>query len=120
MARTTIGGWLRQTFGGGAARQTGQVGKQSVGMPVVTNDGAALGTIAEVWRGADAADHAPHDDTLGVRGAEGMLYIPTHAVARVADQQVRLTVDMAQVTARGWRYRPGWLPGDEPSTPPPA
>ncbi|MGH2346946.1 MAG: hypothetical protein ACRDG4_17105 [Chloroflexota bacterium] len=119
MARTTIGGWIRQTFGG-AARETGKVGKQSIGKPVVTNDGMALGTIAELWRGADAADHAPHDDTLGVGQAEGMLYIPTHAVASASDQEVRLTVDMAQVTARGWRYRPEWLPGDGPGTAPPA
>jgi hypothetical protein len=120
MARTTIGGWIRQTFGGGAARQTSEVGTHNIGKQVVTSDGVALGTIAELWRGADAADHAPHDDTLGVGQAEGMLYIPTNAVAQTSGQEVRLTVDMAQVTARGWRYRPGWLPGDGPGTAPPA
>jgi hypothetical protein len=119
MARTTIGGWFKQTFGGGA-QKSGGVGTQSIGKKVVTSDGVALGTISELWRGADAADHAPHDDTFGVGGGADRLYIPTNAVARTTDQELHLTVAMAQVTARGWRYRPEWLPGDAAGTTPSA
>ncbi len=118
MARTTIGGWFKQTFGGD--KKTGNAGASSIGMQVVTSDGVALGTVTELWRGADAADHAPHDDTYGVGGGADLLYIPTHAVARTTGQEMHLTVAMAQVTARGWRYRPEWLPQQAGGTTPSA
>ncbi len=119
MARTTIGGWFKQTFGG--AKPTGSVGTQSIGMKVTTSDGVALGTVAQLWRGADAADHAPHDDTFGVWGRGGPHCIfPTNAVARTTDQEMHLTVAMAQVTARGWRYRPEWIPQEQAGTAPTA
>jgi len=118
MARTTIGGWFKQTFGG--AKATGNLGTQSIGMKVTTSDGVALGTVATLWRGADAADHAPHDDTFGVGTGADRLYIPTNAVARTTGQEIHLAVAMAQVTARGWRYRPEWLPQDEAGTAPSA
>ena len=119
MARTTIGGWFKQTFGGGA-KPTGNLGTRNIGMTVLTSDGVALGTVTELWRGADAADHAPHDDTFGVGEGAGLLYIPTNAVARTTNQEMHLTVAMAQVTARGWRYRPEWLPPVQAGTTPSA
>lgn len=112
MARTTLGAWARQAFGkhGAAAPHDGadvRIGKQ-----VLTNDGATVGTILSVWQSKDATDGASHDETLGIRlsAQDSLLYIPTSAVARSSDQGLILAVDMAQVTARGWRYRPDWIP----------
>ena len=122
MASKTVSGWIHY-----ALAEHGRVSKQDmagasrrIGMQVRTSDDFVLGTITTVWQGADATDRAPHEDTLGVtgwrpeQGVAGQLYIPSHAIARVADQVVILTVEEAQVTARGWRHRPQWLPQDEP------
>jgi hypothetical protein len=43
-----------------------------------------------------------------------MLFVPTSAIDRVANQTIALTVDRVQVTARSWQYRPSWLPKDAP------
>jgi hypothetical protein len=45
-----------------------------------------------------------------------MIFVPSTAIGRLSEQNVALTVDVAQVTARGWRYRPSWLPADAPGT----
>jgi hypothetical protein len=112
MARKTIGAWIQQALGG---QKTGTATAR-IGNQVITNEGTVLGTVTGVWRGADATDHAPHEDTLCVQRSEqgdaALLYIPAGAIARVSDQSVVLMVDGAQVTARGWRFRPGWLPQD--------
>ena len=116
MAHKTIGAWIRGALGGhgGVAQQKVGGASPHIGRQVITSDGIVLGTVTTAWQGADATDRAPHEDTLGVRRSdhdvEGLLYIPSHAIARLSDQGVMLTVDEAQVTARGWRYRPGWLP----------
>lgn len=116
MARTTLGAWIRQAFGRqGTAPRPGTGGADGrIGKPVLTNDGVVLGTIASVWQGADATDGVPHEETLGVQrpeqDVEDRLYIPATAIARMSAQGVILTVDMTQVTARGWRYRPDWIP----------
>jgi len=116
MARMTLGARIRQAFGGkGTASRSGKGGADArLGKQVLANDGVVLGTITAVWQGADAPDGAPHEETLGVQQAEqdmnGLLYIPTTAIARMSDQGVILTVDRTQVTARGWRYRPEWIP----------
>jgi hypothetical protein len=118
MARKTIGTWLRQALGGqGTGKRHGATGPSPyVGKQVSTNDGNVLGTIIAVRQGTEATDGASHEDTLVVRGPvqnlADLLYIPTAAIARVSDQGVILTVDATQVTARGWRYRPAWLPQD--------
>jgi len=112
MARKTIGSWFHG-LGGKKADAGAQIGNQ-----VITNEGTVLGTITVMWKGADATDHATHEDTLGVRQSEhpeeSLLYIPSGAIARVSDQGVVLTVDSGQVAARGWRFRPGWLAQDAP------
>ena len=109
---------IRQSLGGhGTHSDRGKAGGGlHIGMQVNTSDGGALGTITQLWLGADATDHATHEDTLGVRRPApddaGLLYIPSHAVARVSDSSVILSVDQAQVTARGWRFAPKWLSQD--------
>jgi len=115
MARMTLGAWIRQAFGRqGTASRPGKGGADArIGRQVLANDGAVLGTITAVWH-ADATDGAPHEETLGVQQADqdvnGVLYIPATAIARTSDQGIILTVDRTQVTARGWRYRPEWIP----------
>lgn len=112
----TLGTWIRQALGRrGTAPLRGTGGADArIGTQVLTNDGGVLGTITAVWQGADATDGAPHDETLGVQqpehDVEGLLYIPSTAIARMSGQGVILTVDRTQVTARGWRYRPDWIP----------
>jgi hypothetical protein len=119
MARMTIGTWIRQAFGGqSTGKQRGATGRSPyVGKQVSTNDGSVLGTITAVRLGTEASDSASHEDTLVVRGPvqnlADVLYIPSTAIARQSDQGVVLAVDAAQVTARGWRYRPAWLPQDD-------
>jgi hypothetical protein len=85
-------------------------------MQVLANEGTVLGTIAVVWRGADATDGAPHDDTYGVKKPDAsdtsMLFIPSSAVAQVSDKGVTLNVGENQVGPRGWRFRPAWLRAD--------
>lgn len=115
MAGMNVGGWLRSAFGGrGKGTQNGGA---RVGMQVLANEGTVLGTIATVWRGADATDGAPHDDTYGVKKPDAadtsMLFIPSSAVAKVSDKDVTLTVDEHQIGPRGWRFRPAWLRADE-------
>jgi hypothetical protein len=120
MARKTIGAWIRQALGGhGTGPQRDRdAANRRIGKQVTTSDSVVLGTITAVWQGADATDGAPHEDTLIVQrpeqGVEGLLYIPSHAIARESDQGLILTVEEAQVTARGWRFRPGWLPQEDP------
>jgi hypothetical protein len=119
MARMSIGTWLRQALGGqGTGKHQGTTGPSPyLGKQVSTNDGSVLGTIIAVRQGTGATDGATHEDTLVVRGPvqnlADLLYIPAAAIARRSDQGVILTVDAAQVTARGWRYRPAWLPQDD-------
>lgn len=120
MARKTIGTWIRQALGGHDTVATGP--SPHIGRQVSTNDGSVLGTVIAVRPGMDATDGASHEDTLVVRGPvqsqEDPLYIPTSAIARASSEGVILTVDATQVTARGWRYRPAWLPQDDsPGTP---
>lgn len=114
MAHMTIGARIRHVLGRESTASTGP----SIGNQVITNEGIVLGTITTIWKGADATDHAPHEDTLYVQRLEqegtSPLYIPAGAVARVSDQGVVLTVDGAQAVARGWRFRPGWLPQGNP------
>lgn len=116
METSSFSTWLRRTLGGlgGATRRGKNAAGPTVGMRVTTLDGSVLGTIAELWRGADATDHASHEDTLGVLPPEldgkAMLYVPSTAVGHVSGQDLALSVDLAQVTARGWQYRPNWLP----------
>ncbi len=124
MARKTIGTWVRQALGGqGTGKRQGAAGPSPyLGKQVSTNDGSVLGTIISVRQGTEATDGASHEDTLVVRGPvqnlADFLYIPSAAIARQSGQGVSLTVDAAQVTARGWRYRPAWLPQDDaPGTP---
>ncbi len=124
MARKTVGTWLRQTLGGqGTGKQQGAAAPSPyVGKQVSANDGSVLGTIIAVRQGTEATDGAAHEATLVVRGPvqnlADFLYIPATAIARQSDQGVILTVDATQVTARGWRYRPAWLPQDDaPGTP---
>jgi hypothetical protein len=126
MERKTIGSWLRQALGGrgGATQQGKNAAGLRVGMQVMTLDGTVLGTISALWLGADATDHAAHEDTLGVVPAQqdeqGLLFVPSTAVGRVAGQNVTLTVDQTQMRARGWQYRPTWLPADTPGDAAPA
>lgn len=116
MARMTLGAWIRQAFGRpDTAPRPGKGGADArLGRQVLANDGVVLGTITAVWQGADASDGAPHEETLGVQQSEqdekDLLFIPATAIARTSDQGVILTVDRTQVTARGWRYRPEWIP----------
>lgn len=116
MARMTIGARIRQVLGRGSTNSAGP----SIGNQVITNEGTVLGTITAIWKGADATDHAPHEDTLYVQRpdqeATSPLYVPAGAIARMSDQGVVLAVDGAQAIARGWRFRPGWLPQDDPGT----
>ncbi|HWE61105.1 MAG TPA: hypothetical protein VHB98_05290, partial [Chloroflexota bacterium] len=62
MARKTIGAWIHQALGG---HKTGAA-TAGIGNQVLTNEGTVLGTITAVWKGADATDHASHEDTLCV------------------------------------------------------
>lgn len=115
MAGKGIGTWIRQALGGKAAGSgKGMDGADArIGKHVIANEGTVIGTITAVWHGADATDHAPHEDTLGVQqpdqGDGGLLYIPADAIARQTAQNVTLTVDRSQMVNRGWRYRPAWL-----------
>jgi hypothetical protein len=119
MARKTIGTWMRQALGGQSmGKRQGTAGSSPhIGKQVSTSDGKVLGTAIALRQGADGTDGASHEDTLVVRGPEqnltDLLYIPAAAIARVSDQGIILTVDATQVTARGWRYRPAWLPQDD-------
>jgi hypothetical protein len=114
MAHKTIGAWVRQALGG----HSKEVASPRIGMQVMTSDGDVLGAITAIWPGADATDHAPHEDTLGVHRPEqpeaAPLYIPSHAIARLSNDGIVLTVGGEQVIARGWRFRPGWLLPDDP------
>lgn len=118
MARKTIGAWIRQALGAnGAGSKQGPAGASPyMGKQVITNEGIVLGTVTAMWRGTDATDHSSHEDTLGVQRPEqdrdGLLYIPSSAIARESAQGIVLTVDESQVGARGWRFRPEWLPQD--------
>ena len=125
METKTIGTWLRHTIDGlkgSVQRGKGATGPQ-VGMQVTTLDGKVLGTISTVWLGKDAADHAAHEDTLGVlpsgNDGKGMIFVPSTSVGHQTEHEVSLTVDLAQVSARGWLYRPSWLPKDAPIGPGP-
>jgi len=90
-------------------------------MHVTTLDGTVLGTVSMLWPGSDATDHVKHEDTLGVlpdaKEVKAMLFVPSTAIGHVMDENVSLTIDRAQVTARGWQYRPKWLPADATGTP---
>jgi hypothetical protein len=112
MARKSIGAWVRQALGGQSKDGT----SPRIGMQVLASDDTVLGTITAIWPGADATDHAAHEDTLGVqRPAQtdaALLYIPSNAIARTSKDGIVLTVDEEQVIARGWRFRPGWLAPD--------
>jgi hypothetical protein len=118
MAGKNVGGWLKSLMGGRGKHSSDASGARE-GMSVMGNEGTVLGTITMVWRGADATDGAPHDDTFGVRKADAddtsMMFIPSTAVARITDKGVTLTVDGTQVGPRGWRFRPAWLRADESS-----
>jgi hypothetical protein len=88
-------------------------------MQVTTLDGTVLGTVSRLWLGAAATDSAKHEDTLGIVQAgktdeSGMLFIPSTAISRITGQDIALSVDHTQVTARGWQYRPSWLPKEAP------
>ena len=119
MESRSFGTWLRQTLGGASHRGSHASGPR-VGMHVTTLDGTVLGTVSTLWPGSDATDHAKHEDTLGVlpdaKEGKAMLFVPSTAIGRVGDENVSLTVDRAQVTARGWQYRPKWLPTDPAET----
>jgi hypothetical protein len=112
--RQGIGAWVRQARGG----RSKDVANPRIGMQVLMSDETVLGTITAIWPGANATDHAPHEDTLGVHRPEqtdaALLYIPSNAIARMSKDGIVLTVDGEQVVARGWRFRPGWLSADEP------
>ncbi len=124
MESRTFGTWLRQTLGslGGAMQRRGPTSARPlVGMQVTTLDGTVLGTVSALWLGTAATDHVKHEDTLGVerpgQGGTGMLFVPSTAISRVTGQDIALSVDHAQVTARSWQYRPAWLPKDAPGAP---
>jgi len=114
MAQKTLGAWIRHALGG----HSKDVVRPRIGMEVRTNDGGLLGTITALWLGAAALDDAAHEDTLGVLRQDeteaGLLYIPSHAIARTATDGIVLSVDGEQVIARQWRFRPEWLAPDSP------
>lgn len=113
MADRSVGAWLRHALGGKGAA----AGGPRIGMAVRTSEGVEVGTITAIWRGANATDGSRQEDTMEARPPApeqgAALYVPVSAIARVEGETVALTVDGAQVAARGWRYRPGWLPRDE-------
>lgn len=112
MARTSVGTWFRNALG----KSGGNSKAKSVqpGSTVLTNTGTVMGTVASIWHGADATDGSVHEDTILVQksdgGNDGLLYIPASAVASMTEKGVVLTVDTEQVAARGWRFRPIWMP----------
>ncbi len=84
-----------------------------VGMRVTSADGKALGTITQVWIGADArARGTPWDAAAclvvdrGDWGRARTLYLPCYAVADVAGEQVNLNVDAALADAMPWNLAP--------------
>lgn len=121
MARISLGSRIRQALGGrgaGAPKGTGGVDPR-IGKQVLANDGTVLGTITATWRGTDATDHATHEDTLGVQRPgqtteTDLLYVPATAIASETPQSVSLTVGMAQVITRDWRFRPAWIAQNAP------
>jgi len=95
---------------------TSLIGRLKPGMTVTTADGTKLGTIAELYCGADRVDSTGHVDEehcthlevhTGLFGSGPVLFIPASAVGSVMDKHVRLNVDVNTVREQGsWTRRP--------------
>lgn len=73
------------------------------GTPVVTSDGTALGTVAQVLDN----DREHIFDGLVVKTSERRVFVDAPEVDRIAERRVTLTIDAAAAAGlepyRGWR-----------------
>ena len=84
------------------------------GMPVQSADGQPIGKVREVWIGADprhSSERCDEDECsrLEVHHGASTLYIPYNAIADVTGKAVRLHMDAAMVTEKGWHRKPLWI-----------
>jgi PRC-barrel domain len=73
------------------------------GVPVVTADGAQIGTVSRVLD--NAREHI--FDGIVIRTEQGERFVDAPEVARIAERRVTLTIDAAQA-ARLPRYQRRW------------
>jgi hypothetical protein len=74
----------------------------------------SIGKVREVWIGLDPRHNSERCDEdecsrLEVHHGAATLYIPYNAIAEVARTSVRLSMDAATVTEKGWHRKPLWI-----------
>ncbi len=84
------------------------------GMHVQSADGQPIGKVREVWIGSDprhSSERCDEDECsrLEVQRGAAPVYIPYNAIAEVAGKAVRLGMDAAAVTEKGWHRKPLWI-----------
>ena len=93
------------------------------GMQVQGTDGRPVGKVTEVWVGSDPRHSNERCDEeecsrLEVHHGASRFYIPYNAIAEVAGNVVRLTMDAAMVNEKGWYRKPLWIQDEAPSITP--